>query len=97
MSDSWEMWNCPKCGYKCPHSYRAISDVGNPVCPNCDTDMEHTPDTECARYDDLEWLQAYYDHVCDAHPMADEFAKKAADSCTGRSIKRVLKHYWSSS
>ena len=33
-------WQCPECGLIVSHSYLAMTEVGNPVCDNCDEDME---------------------------------------------------------
>ena len=33
-------WTCPECGHKIMHSYGALADVGNPICMECDVDME---------------------------------------------------------
>jgi hypothetical protein len=33
-------WKCPDCGRRVEHSYEAMAEVGSPICPRCDTEME---------------------------------------------------------
>jgi len=33
-------WICPECGVSITHSYAAMIDVGNPLCSDCDSDVE---------------------------------------------------------
>jgi len=33
-------WKCPSCGRSIEHTYKALAEVGTPICGDCDTDME---------------------------------------------------------
>ena len=33
-------WTCPDCGWMIEHSYKALAEVGTPICPDCDTETE---------------------------------------------------------
>lgn len=35
-------WKCPDCGRTVEHSYEALAEVGSPICPHCDIEMELT-------------------------------------------------------
>lgn len=40
MTDRDMTWQCPKCGCTTQHSYDDLVEVGNPVCGDCDEEME---------------------------------------------------------
>jgi transcription initiation factor IIE alpha subunit len=42
MKPPIELWVCPLCHHKTEWDYNDIVTRGNPVCPNCDSDMEYT-------------------------------------------------------
>jgi len=33
-------WECPDCGWKAAVSYSQLAEVGNPICDQCDVEME---------------------------------------------------------
>jgi hypothetical protein len=33
-------WKCSGCGRTIEHSYEALAEVGSPICPDCDIEME---------------------------------------------------------
>jgi len=33
-------WKCPDCGRTVEHSYEALAEVGTPICPDCDVEMQ---------------------------------------------------------
>ena len=33
-------WKCPGCGRTIEHSYEALAEVGSPICPDCDIELE---------------------------------------------------------
>ena len=33
-------WQCPGCGRRIEQSYAALAEVGTPICPGCDEEME---------------------------------------------------------
>ena len=35
-TDQSRTWVCPGCGRTLEHSYEALAEVGNPICPRCD-------------------------------------------------------------
>jgi ABC-type ATPase with predicted acetyltransferase domain len=34
------VWACKECGFEANLSYEDLADVGNPICPDCDCEME---------------------------------------------------------
>jgi rubrerythrin len=40
MDKVYAIWVCPECNLTVKHSYSALAEVGNPICPDCDADME---------------------------------------------------------
>lgn len=40
------IWECPECSFTAEMSYDDITDVGNPICTDCDIKMELTEEVK---------------------------------------------------